>query len=303
MKRLFPIALLLIICVLTIVTVVSQLSHLPSDYLTTRQAARHKAVLNGTANTPLIYRQTSELAILFYSKLFTYTPDIKSLFTSARLIQQFFLLLIAYFAYRQMRLKRWASVLGLTLLTICTLSAWRDSGMAFNTYTEVILMLTAMLVWHSRHYWWLIPLSVFAAFNREVYGCLLLGLIWMHWRGADLKRQEVLIASIVGFAAATVFLRTFLFTGMPPQPLYVRGVWTCLTWNLSDKLFWAALAGTVLPVIVGARFSPKVAAATVLVPLLMLIALGHAQETRVILPGLSVSLVPGAAKWLTSFRR
>ena len=162
--------LLLLVAVVALAgfTVHKQMTHLPSGYLETRQIERHLSILNGTANYPHIYRQVSERAIVLYSRMFTYAPKTKDLFVSARLFQQIALLLLAYAVYRKMGLKPGTALLGLGLFTLCAASAWRDSNLSFETYSEVMLMLAAVGVFRSYHHRWLVPISILAAFNREV---------------------------------------------------------------------------------------------------------------------------------------
>jgi hypothetical protein len=147
----------------------------PDELLTQWDLARNRSVLEGTAGDPWNYRLLSEwVAERFYEgarELGSDKPE-KIGFLAFRVVQNIAIFWLAWVFLRRLRFTRSAAALGLGLIAWAMTQSLYDTGLAFNTYTEIAAYLAAGLLLLDRRWAWIVPLSALAALNRETSGLI-----------------------------------------------------------------------------------------------------------------------------------
>lgn len=162
--------LILVIPVLVYLSVQAQLRLLGYDYLYVSQIVRHLDVLNGTAGSPWAYRLFSAYLVEGLSRLTAFMFDritIGYVFVGVRIIQNAFIFILAFTFYRRLGLSKNVAIIGLLLVAWSLSYAIYDSDLSFNTYFDIIFYLLAGWAVVSRKLYWLLPITLFAATNRE----------------------------------------------------------------------------------------------------------------------------------------
>jgi hypothetical protein len=85
-----------------------------------------------------------------------------------RFILNFAVFLLAYLLWRHFVHNKWLIFLGLMFLSLAMGNAVIASDLTFNTYVDnVFYLLAACIIVYKANPYWLIPLTILAAFNRE----------------------------------------------------------------------------------------------------------------------------------------
>lgn len=147
----------------------------PDELLAHWEVPRHRGVLEDVVGDPWNYRLLSEwVAELFYDgarELGSDRPE-KTGFLAFRVVQNVAIFWLAWLLLRRLGFARNAAALGLGLIAWAMTQALHDTGLSFNTYTEIVAYLAAALLILDRRWVWLVPLTALAALNRETSGLI-----------------------------------------------------------------------------------------------------------------------------------
>jgi hypothetical protein len=165
---------LLVTCLFaSLITVVSQFTYIAKangdDYFQNFDYYRHRAKITGDAQAPYRYRILSDYIL---AGVLRFTPGQlpKKYVTVSfifRVAQNFFIFLAAFIFFRTMRFPKVASYLGLGLLAYGMCFAFNQADLSFYTYTELFFFLVAIILINQGYNWWILPLTILGAFNRE----------------------------------------------------------------------------------------------------------------------------------------
>ena len=208
------------------ITVISQFYYIASangnDYVQTTDYARHREKVNGGAQAPYRYRILTDYAlagVLHFApgKMPEKYVTVSFIF---RLVQNFLIFLAAYGFFRSLRFSRARSILGLGLLAYGMCFAFYAADVSYYTYTELLFFLVAMILINRGHDWWILPLTILGALNREesiFIPVMLLLVRWseekgqLTWRNFYKARYvQIFLASIVAFFLVYFGLRYVL---------------------------------------------------------------------------------------------
>ena len=195
-----------------------QLVRMPPEFLgpAQEQLRRLQVIVAGTEGSPWQYRPLS--AYLLLAILSEVAPaNFTAVLILCRLAINVAVFAIAGDFYRSLGLSRRAAVLGMGLLVWAMAFATQSSGLSFDTYLDLLAYLLAGLLIMRGHLYWLIPLTLLAAFNRETSGFIpLLPLALLGLPGATRDRRGLLLtvglASVV-YVTVFVLLRTVIYPG------------------------------------------------------------------------------------------
>jgi hypothetical protein len=207
------------IVVLALITVHLQVTGLRMAFVETEQVKRHLAVLGGTAPSPWQYRILAEYVIeaVAWPARRLGVPDALVLtFLSVRVAQNAAMLFAAYVYYRRLGVPTAAAVVGLNLLALAMLQADLESDLSFNTYFDVIFYLLAACAVLSRRWWWVVPIAMAGAFNRETSALIPL-LPLAGWTYRDDRSRILRVAGVALVAWAVIFVSIRWWYG--PRPL------------------------------------------------------------------------------------
>jgi len=239
-----------------------------SEYLRARRASiyslergaqfeRHQAILEGRAGNPWQYRVLAPYLLNEIIKIFTnlhINHAVSIAFIFLRVVQDTFILLLAYAYYRELGLSLPYALIGMALLAWGISNSYFDSDLAFNTFFDIIFYLLAGLCILKGKYIWIVPITLLAALNRETSGLipfLLLISVFMLQKGSLRKVMPVFIIALATYVAIFIALRfiygkqeLFIPYGHPP------GL-NLLQYNLFRTETWRQLIGTlsIIPII------------------------------------------------------
>jgi hypothetical protein len=307
-KKVSIVLLLLLALILAGVTVRLQLDSLQGGigFLRGEQLLRHQNVLTGQAQDPWQYRIFSEVVaegFIRFFQLFQVQDPISFGFIALRILQNTAIFLLGYALYHRISASKAIALVGILLLASCMKNAFYDNDLSFNTYFDVIFYLIVMLLLLIRSYYWMIPLMVFAALNRETSGLipfLMLPAVMDEPR-AGLGKYIPFVLSVTVFGITFFGLRFLI----PNRPLYIPygvtpGV-PMLIYNVTRSFTWEQLFHTLglLPFL-GSFFYfvwPRVWQRffLMLCPTWFVVhfALSVAAETRLFLVPLAIIFIPG----------
>lgn len=90
------------------------------------------------------------------------------IFILFRFAQHFLIFYLAWKLWQHFVSNRWLLLLGICFLALAFGNAVNAADLSFNTYTDISLYLfTALLIVKNKNPYWLIPIVILAAFNRE----------------------------------------------------------------------------------------------------------------------------------------
>lgn len=139
------------------------------------QIQRHQAVIDGYAGNPWQYRVLAPFLVSITLKIFEvlHIPRYVAVsFIFFRVIQDTCLLLLSYLYYRKLGISWLYAILGMVLLAWGMSYSHYDSDLSFNTFFDVIFYLLAGLCILQGRFIWIIPITFFAALNRETSGLI-----------------------------------------------------------------------------------------------------------------------------------
>jgi hypothetical protein len=282
----------------------------PHTFVEQNQVARNRGVLRGEGGDPWKYRVASEWLASQARRIARaagfHEPAVAG-FLAFRVLQNAAIFGLAWLLYRRLGLSRYASVLGLGLIAWAMTQALLHSGLAFDTYGDVVVYLAAALLILSRRYAWVVPLAAIGALNRDTSGLVPIVLIaWavpMGLRTPEGRRVVRLgLAALAAFAATTVALRVAAGPGDLILPYGRHPGWQLFEYNFGRGQTWDQLFRTltVLPLLALWSFrrwplSLRVLGVALVPAWLTIHAFGAVlQETRLLLVPYVLILVPGA---------
>jgi hypothetical protein len=273
------------------------------------QLQRLQDILKDHASDPWQYRVLAAYLITLVWKFFGHFHipyTISTTFIALRVIQDTSILLLAYVYYKKLGLSLPYALIGMALLAWGMSYSYYQSDLEFNTFFDVIFYLLAGLCILQGKFVWIIPITLFAALNRETSGLipfLLLSVsVFALPKGSWRKVIPIFVASGVIYVVIFVGLR--LFYG--PRPLYLPYYHTfgldLLQYNLFRSITWQQLIATlsIIPIIaiIGYHYWPLKLRVFfwVIVPIWFMVHAFAAvmAEARIFLVPQAMVFVPGA---------
>ena len=209
----------------------------PQEFIENDLVQRHDDVLDRKVGDPWRYRLLSEWG----AELFLETARASGFskpavvgFLGFRLLQNLAIFGLAWLLLRRFGNGWYESALGLGLIAWGMSQALYHAALSFNTYGDLVFYLAAALLILNRRYWWILPLSVLAALNRETAGLIPVMLIAVglaRGRLTDDGRRAIRIgaASLVLFGATYGIVR--LAVG---ESFLIKAAGRDLGWELFD---------------------------------------------------------------------
>jgi hypothetical protein len=190
-----------------------QEQHLGLRYVEGEQLARHQGVLNGAAPNPWRYRVLSEwLAAAFAegARIFGVSRPVAAGFLSLRALQNLAIFLLALNLYLRLGLDRREALIGVALLAFAFSHALDNSDLSFNTYSDVLLYLSAALLVLSGRTRAFLGVVALAALNRET-SALMVAFPLAPWLAHPRRRPPDLSRRVrVSAAGGTIWLGVFI---------------------------------------------------------------------------------------------
>jgi hypothetical protein len=305
---------MLVICCalcLSLATVAYQMLFMGLSWYETVQWERTLRVIHGESGTPWQYRLLTEGTVYGLVQVFTALDvhrPVGAAFVLVRLVQNFSAFVLAVVFYRSLGLSARTGLLGVALLAWGMGHALYDGDLTFNTYTDLSLFVVAGTLIVQRRFAWLIPLMLFAPFNRETSGCIPFMLLFsqLEWRPRLHVDRRVLLVFVVCLALwVSIVGGLRLVYGVRPYIVPTAGVspiLPLLTFNLTWWRTWVFLFATLglLPLMAIASWKAwprdlqRFFWAVVPVWFPLHFALAHAPETRLFLVPQILIFIPGA---------
>jgi len=279
-------------------------------YLQYFELGAHRSTLHGTGVNPWEYRILSEwVAELFLQAAhglgFEHWPVVG--FVSFRVLQNLVIFALFWVLLRRFGFDRRVAALGMGLLAWAMTQALHDSGLAFNTYTDLAVYLVAAILILDGRYRWIVALMVVGALNRETSGLIpvmLFAVAVMHGLRTPQGRRALwcAIAALAVYAVITISLRLIIGPAPLFKPFGLSPGGAYAEHNLRSGLTWEYLARTLTIVpflgLAAIRRWPRELKAfgLAIVPAWLLIHLFASilAESRLLLVPYAVVLVPGA---------
>ena len=168
---LFGVMLLALAIALGAFTTSQYVHNLSLEYLERGgQWQRYLAILNGHAGNPWQYRILAPYLIktvMRWSQHFPIAQPVATIFIGFRVFQDSCVLLLAYAYYRRLGLAIGPALLGLGCLAWSMSYSQHNSDLQFSTFFDVMFYLLAGWCIAAKRLAWIVPLTLFAALNRE----------------------------------------------------------------------------------------------------------------------------------------
>ena len=269
---------------------------------------RHQNLIAGHSEffNPWQYRVLAPFILEGFIKVFNSAlpeaPEILPYFV-VRFMQNLLLLYIAFYYYKSLHVTNpYILFAGMMLLCYSISNSVFQSDLSFNTYFDVIFYLLAGWVILNGQFFWIIPITFFAALNRETSGFIPLMLIAAFVKTGDLTRNKWTIAGLSFGLFALVFISIRLLYGFEKAE-GIHGMTSpldYLSFNLGFFRMYPQLFGTlgVVPIValVGFRRLPDILKKWfwLIVPFWFLIHLvkSTAVETRLFLVPQALIFIP-----------
>lgn len=313
--RVWPWLLVLLACgVASFATVRAQFDYIAghegASYIQTEDYKRHAAKINGTAHAPYRFRILTDGALhgLAHPTSETY-PRIVYRF---RLVQNTLIFALTAALIASFGCSLPGCVLGIALLAYGMQGAFYQSDVSAYTYSGLLCFLMAALAINLRRDWWIIPLSIAAATNREEAVFLPVMLFAVRWvethRNGPLWRQKwahQAALAFIGCVAVLVALRMWIGDGGLPYAgsrygdikpgLFLLSLnWdNAFTWRGLYQMFYVLPAALLLWKVWPATLKAYFIAIAVPIGAAQFLC-GSADETRLFLVPLALVAVPAA---------
>lgn len=277
------------------------------------QIPRHQAILDGVAGNPWQYRVLSaymvEGVIRVYEGVGLAQPDASfEAFYLVRVVQNILMFWLAMRYYQLLGISLRGAILGAAMMAWAMTHIFMDSDLQFNTFFDVIFYLLAASAILKGHYWAIVPITFFAAWNRETSGLIPFMLLaqaiqWrpvfsINWRVVQLGALALGIYGLI-FVALRYFIydeqALILPHGQHPGVELFR-------FNMERRVTWELLLATlnITPILalLGYRNTPEALTrfGWVMVPIWFAIHAYYSvmAETRLFLVPLGIVLIPMA---------
>jgi hypothetical protein len=225
---------------------------------------QHMLLLRGEAGNPVQYRALPEYLWDWLIRLQTARGSGDPNYTSLEVLrysQNLLLFCLAYAYFRKLGLTLQTAMLGMAVFTLMLTSAVAPNWMRLSSNFDASFYLIAALLILTRRDWWIVPLSVVAAVNREASGFIPFMLLAARIPELAVRTTRTRVLVIVGTAVA-VWLVVYAALRLlyPPQPLVTDTGWVAIQLNLLRETSWMNLFGTfgILPLValMGYRWWP-----------------------------------------------
>jgi hypothetical protein len=232
--------------------------------LTTGVFGQHMLVLRGEAGNPVQYRALPEYLWDWLIRFQTARGSGDPIYTSLEVLrysQNLLLFCLAYTYFRKLGLGLQTAMLGMAVFTLMLTSAVAPNWMRLSSNFDASFYLIAALLILTRRDWWIVPLSVVAAVNREASGFIPFMLLAARIPELAVRNTRTRVLVIVGTAVA-VWLVVYAALRLlyPPQPLVTDTGLVAIQLNLLRETSWMNLFGTfgILPLVavMGYRWWP-----------------------------------------------
>ena len=302
--------LMFAVILLSIATVYAQVNDLTLHFLKAQQEKVHLQMMQGIAGNPWQYRILADWMISYLiawlTQLDVARADVNS-FIGFRFLQCLLIFGAAALYYRKLGLSIFAGLLGLSMLAWGMSYSLYNSDLSFNVFFDLAFYLIAAVLILNRHYIWILPLMVVAAFNRETSALIPIMMLAHAYFDAD---NPARFRSAVSIALAGLAVYALIFIGLRihygPQVFltadgYYPGLGLLLL-NLKRIVTWEQLliAFGIIPVLSVLAYrqwarSLKIFFWTV-VPLWLAVHFFAAlvAETRLLLVPFALIFIPGA---------
>jgi len=213
-RKIGPITLLIIMCLVLGFFTTYEYASSRVQYID-MNAQRLQAILEGHAGNPWQYRIFSAYLtsmVLNFFKGFQIPQYITISFICVRVMEDTTILILSFLYYKELRLSIPLCLIGLVLITWGVSYSHYDSDFSFNTFFDIIFYLLAGLSILKHRIFWILPISVIAALNRETSGLipfLLLAIVLESgWDRSTLKKVvPIFILALASYGAIFIGLR------------------------------------------------------------------------------------------------
>lgn len=138
--------------------------------------------------------------------------------------------------------------IGLLIICFCMANSYFKSDLSFNTYFDLAFYLLGAILILKHAFWWIVPLAVVAAFNRETSGFIPLMLLApfspQEWKKLPKERWLPAVAAMLLFVAVFVAVRLY-YGYQPGQGIHgITNPVDHLKFNLTFFRLYPLLIGT-----------------------------------------------------------
>jgi len=277
------------------------------------QIERHQFILAGHAGNPWQYRVLSDYIaegmIRVFKKAGVQDAAVVS-FILLRVLLDTAIFLISFLYYKKLGLSTVHALIGMSILAWGMSYAHYDSDLQFSTYFDVIFYLLAGVCILYEKPLWIIPISFFAALNRETSGLISVMFLFSFVNKDTISNGiEKQLRNIAIFCVAfTLYMAVFFFLRLyyGEQRLIVphghHPGFDLLQYNLTRLVTWDKLFATlgIIPILAAIgykKWTPQLKIFFwVIVPVWFTIHIFGAviAETRLFLVPQALIFVPGA---------
>jgi hypothetical protein len=299
---------LLLAAVLSIFTVYDQVYHRVGEkFIWDEQLRFQRWVIEGTSVDPWQYRIFVPYLIDAIHEIaidWGFIGDYLKIFFGLRLIQNFLIFIMVALYFRRLSIKHSQIVIAVIMLAWAFTYSGYQSHLGFDTYFDILFYLLAAYLLLKESLFWIIPLSILVAFNREtgLFIPLIVIVGGMQFRPRlTIERKHVAVGLIslvlmVGIIISVRLIygpRAFLHIAIPGWDLFVRNI------TSFDTYFYWFATFSAIPVIALLRYKqwPRllVQMLWLMVPVWVVIHffMGVAYETRLFLVPFVLIFLPG----------
>ncbi len=315
----------------SVITVGSQFYHISTRYgqgYLLEDFTHHENRLRGTDPAPYRYRILTDYSLEAVLRLVAgddpghQAAVYKQIAFMFRLLQNFIILLLAFWYFETLGIPFPNALLGILVLSYGMCFAFYGSDLSFYTYTNMALFLLAGVLINLGRDWMIPLLTVFAALDREESILIPVMLFsaraghvgwrsWIRFQGFSTRLVSQSVLSLLGFVM--VYLTIRYLRGSAPYAASRYGAvypgLSLLQSNVSNPLTWVGLAQmySLLPLsLVFWSYWP-----VILRSYLVFVAVpwfaaqftfASADETRLFLVPLAIVFVPAAVKLVSVVR-
>jgi hypothetical protein len=186
-------------------------------YLSSTQMYRHQMFVNNTSYSPWQYRVVGEVASTVFLRAFELigrSPT--AAFFCLGLLQNALIFFLTFVFFRLLGIDTILSVVLMSIIAWSIQNGNYHSGMAYDTYFDVIFYLTGAILILLNKWEWTIPLMLIGALNRETFGCfaLIILLYGIQLKPIGIRNRKAFISGLICLAVyAAVFIGVRLYFG------------------------------------------------------------------------------------------
>jgi len=251
-KNSFAIVLLVSAILLSVASVHAQVEYLGVRFLKIQQEKAHEQMMAGIAGNPWQYRILADLLveplIVLFKEMDLARPPATA-FIVFRFVQNLLIFLLSGIYHKKLGLNIYANLIGLSLSAYAMSQSLYNSDLSFSVYFDVAFYLLAASLILSRKFFWIVPVMILAAFNRET-SALIPFMLAAYYYFNEPERGSLKPAVIVAVISFVIF--TVIFFGLRlyygEQPFitadgFYPGLGT-LYMNVTRWITWKQLAAT-----------------------------------------------------------